>query len=92
MTGFREPIGFVTDAGISVYGPSGIDERNETYEVSTYAPGFTLIGDDSGGRGFLVRNDAEDSPVFSSDLGDLDPAGFKAIAPQLAAWVISQRP
>ncbi|MEU7590907.1 hypothetical protein AB0A95_32010 [Micromonospora sp. NPDC049230] len=45
-------------ADVSLYGPDEIAERNLTYEISDYAPGLLLIGDDGGGAGlFVARND-----------------------------------
>ncbi|MFJ2776860.1 hypothetical protein [Kitasatospora sp. NPDC087315] len=79
--------GLLTDAGTAVYAAGCIGERNTTYEVAQYAPGFVLVGDDSGGRGFLLRADDPGSPVFSSDLGDLDPADFEVEAPDFASWL-----
>ncbi|MER5637228.1 hypothetical protein ABT095_09735 [Kitasatospora sp. NPDC002227] len=83
------PGGLLTDAGIAVHPAAERPERNETYEVARYAPGFVLIGDDSGGRGFLLRTDDPYSPVFSTDLGDLDPADFTLEAPDLPGWLAS---
>lgn len=80
---------FLADDGTAVYSADSRVERNDTYEVERYAPGFVLIGDDGGGRGFLVRADDPDSPVFSSDLGDLDPANFDVESPDLPSWISS---
>lgn len=45
--------GLLTESGVAVYSAKDIGERNAAYEVAQYAPGFLLVGDDSGGRGFL---------------------------------------
>ncbi|AZH80467.1 hypothetical protein CSX12_13195 [Microbacterium sp. Y-01] len=79
--------GFLTDAGITVYEAADIVERNVTFEVAEYAPGFVVFGDDSGGRGFLLHAATPDSPVYASDLGDLDPGRFDVVGEDLAAWV-----
>jgi hypothetical protein len=79
--------GFVTPLGVSIYGLADLAERNDTYEIPEYCAGFLLIGDDSGGIGFLVALCSEDTPVFSSDLGDLDPAGFVRQDESLADWL-----
>ncbi len=84
MGGERD--GLLTATGVHLYASRDIPERNATYEVARYAPGFLLVGDDSGGLGFLVRADDPASPVFSSDLGDLDPAGFLPVAADLSSW------
>ncbi|WEH13837.1 hypothetical protein [Streptomyces sp. VNUA24] len=83
--------GLMTDTGVTVYSAECIGERNTTYEVARYAPGFVLIGDDSGGRGFLLRHDVPDSAVFSSDLGDLDPADFAVESSDFTSWIGSLR-
>ncbi|MCH5677805.1 hypothetical protein [Streptomyces gilvus] len=79
----------MTDAGVTVYSADCIGERNTTYEVARYAPGFLLIGDDSGGRGFLLGADDPDSAVYSSDLGDLDPEDFEVESADFASWIES---
>ncbi|MER6559591.1 SMI1/KNR4 family protein [Streptomyces sp. NPDC001027] len=79
--------GLTTDAGVTVYSAGCIGERNATYEVAQCAPGFLLVGDDSGGRGFLLRADDPDSAVFSSDLGDLSDEGFEVESAGFASWL-----
>lgn len=72
--------GLMLPDGITVYGPDDIGERNETYEVDEYAHGWSLVGDDSGGRGLLMRAAApgfdpargrDAAEVFLLDLGAL---------------------
>ncbi|MFC8431897.1 hypothetical protein [Streptomyces sp. NPDC057253] len=75
-----------------MYSAGDIGERNATYEVVRYAPGFLLVGDDGGGRGFLLRADDPDSAVFSSGLGDLEPADFDVVSADFASWIESLRP
>ncbi|MFF5965122.1 hypothetical protein ACFY64_15555 [Streptomyces collinus] len=84
--------GFMTDAGVAVYPAGCIGERNTAYEVAQYAPGFILIGDNSGGRGFLLCADGQGSAVFSSDLGDLGPEDFEVESVDFASWIESLRP
>ncbi len=84
--------GLMTDAGVTVYGAASVGERNATYEVARYAPGFVLVGDDSGGRGFLLRADDPSSAVYSSDLGDLGPEDFEVESPDFRTWIESLRP
>ncbi|MFJ8627963.1 hypothetical protein ACIRD3_34705 [Kitasatospora sp. NPDC093550] len=79
--------GLMTEAGVTVYSSGCIGERNATYEVARYAPGFVLVGDDSGGRGFLLRADDPASAVFSSDLGDLGPEDFEVESADFASWI-----
>ncbi|MER7206476.1 hypothetical protein ABZ470_34335 [Streptosporangium sp. NPDC020072] len=84
--------GLATDAGVTVYPAGCIGERNATYDVTRCAPGFVLIGDDSGGRGFLLRAGDPCSAVFSSDLGDLGPEDFEVEAVDLTSWIESLCP
>ncbi|MFF7275493.1 hypothetical protein [Streptomyces griseorubiginosus] len=81
--------GLLTESGVAVYSTADIGERNATYEVALYAPGFLLVGDDSGGRGFLLRVGEPDSAVFSSGLGDLEPADFDVVSTDFASWIAS---
>jgi hypothetical protein len=89
---WNERDGLLTASGVTVYPASDIGERNAAYEVALYAPGFVLIGDDSGGRGFLLRAGHADSTVFSSDLGDLGPADFDVESADLASWIATLGP
>ncbi|MER7708468.1 hypothetical protein ABTX81_36980 [Kitasatospora sp. NPDC097605] len=84
--------GLATGAGVTVYSAGCIGERNTTYEVAQYAPGHVLIGDDSGGRGFLLRADDPGSAVYSSDLGDLGPEDFEVESADFASWIASLHP
>lgn len=84
--------GLLTSAGVAVYAAGCIGERNATYEVAQYAPGFVLVGDDSGGRGFLLRADDPGSPVFSSSLGDLGPEDFHVESADFPSWIEAVRP
>ncbi|WP_449349038.1 SMI1/KNR4 family protein [Streptomyces shaanxiensis] len=81
--------GLLTESGVAVYSTADIGERNATYEVARYAPGFLLVGDDSGGRGFLLRAGDPDPAVFSSGLGDLEPADFDVVSTDFASWIAS---
>lgn len=81
--------GFLLPSGVGVYEASALVERNRTFEVAEFAPGFVLFGDDSGGRGFLLHAPTPDSPVYGSDLGDLDPSGFEVLSPGLRSWLLS---
>lgn len=79
--------GMLIPEGVSIYPLADLAERNQTFEIADYCPGFLLVGDDSGGRGFLVRLNTADPPVFSSGLGDLEPAGFRQEGPRFSEWV-----
>jgi len=79
--------GLLLDSGVSLYSVNDIRERNDTYEVFEYCKGFLLIGDDSGGRGFLISLNNLESKIYGSGLGDLDPSEFVPIATSLQDWV-----
>lgn len=68
--------------GTAIYGPHTLVERNVTYEVDEYAPGWALVGDDGGGCGYLMRAPGPGfvpaaaraaSEVFRLGLGALGP-------------------
>jgi hypothetical protein len=82
--------GGLLDDGVSIYSMEDLPERNETYEIKECCDGYLLIGDDSGGRGFLIDLNSEDSCVYGSGFGDLDPADFVIVAASLQEWVDSE--
>lgn len=88
--------------GSAIYGPHSLAERNDTYEVAEYSPGWVLIGDDGGGSGYLMRRvgtesgtethdgDARRGEVYLLDLGALCPdiaAEGELITRDLVAWL-----
>lgn len=88
--------------GSAIYGPHSLTERNDTYEVAEYSPGWVLIGDDGGGSGYLMRSvgagSGEGMPdggprrgeVYLLDLGALCPdiaAEGELITTDLVAWL-----
>lgn len=76
-----------------LYGPQDIVERNRSFGVSEFVPGYLLIGDDSGGRGFLVEaKEGGTLKVFVCDLGGLLQEYLVPIAPSLEAWQTSGYP
>jgi hypothetical protein len=77
--------GLSTDDGCVIYGTRDLPERNETFEVGAYAPGFLAIGDDSGGRMALI--DRSSHAVLVSDAGDMDPARFVPVSTGLEPWI-----
>jgi hypothetical protein len=79
--------GAMFGSGVVLYDADSLPERNETYEVATYAKGFVGIGDDSGGRMFLMRAAPGERVVFSSDMGDMNPTNFARIADDFDAWL-----
>ena len=79
--------GFITARGIHLYGTNDLVDRNATFEINEYCVGYLLIGDNSGGKGYLMCLTEEDHSIYSSDLGDLDVAGFKRESASLEEWL-----
>ncbi|GAA0224089.1 hypothetical protein [Cryptosporangium japonicum] len=74
------------DSGVVLYSRQTLPERNTTFEVAEYAPGYLMIGDDSGGYGFLLACTSTPGPVFHSDLGSLQLDGFLHVADTFSEW------
>lgn len=72
--------------GVLLYCRETLRERNATFEVADYAPGHLLIGDDSGGSGFVIACAGVAGPVFRVDLGSLDEDDFVVVAATFQAW------
>lgn len=70
-----------------LYRAEDIAERNATYEVAEYAPGYVAIGDDGGGRALLLVGGRAQSPVLIVDHGSMDPDEATEIASDFGGWV-----
>lgn len=81
--------GFALPGGFVLYSTDEIGERNRTWEAPRYAPGYVVIGDDSGGRLVVMKAAPGSTEVFSSDAGDLEPARFTRLGTDLGAWIES---
>lgn len=77
--------GLATDEGIIIYGTDDFLERNETWETINYTPGFISIGDDSGGRIFLMSLGNEE--IMIVDSGDMNPEHAELISTDLIQWI-----
>lgn len=86
IKGFKEKIedGYLNEEGLKLYSQTQIKERNETFEVEEYLKNFILIGDDSGGLGFLLDKDGK---VYSCDLGVLDEDDMELQASSLEEFI-----
>ena len=74
------------DSGVLLYNRQTLPERNATFEVDEYAPGHMMIGDDSGGNGFLLTCTGTSGPVFQVDFGSLQTDDFVPIADTFSSW------
>ena len=63
--------GFIDERGIKIYGADEIKERNQTFEVDKYLPGYVAIGDDSGGNLLIMKACSSAKKVYISDSGSL---------------------
>lgn len=70
-----------------LYQAEDIAERNATYEVAEYAPGYVAIGDDGGGQAILLAGGRALSPVLIVDHGSMNPDEAAEIAPDFGDWV-----
>lgn len=77
--------GIVFENGLVLYSSEDVLERNATFEVEKYAPGFFAIGDDSGGRSILIHLD--ESGVFVVGQGSMDPTDMRKIGDSLSCWI-----
>jgi len=69
-----------------LYSTAEIAERNQTYEVHVYLPGYLNVGDDGGGKAALVKLGEADPEVFLNGRGgtleSMEPLGLA-----LGAWL-----
>lgn len=72
---------------VLIYGASSLQERNETLETKTYCPGYIAVGDDSGGRAFVIAVDEPLREVFVVDMGYMDPDGFERLRLPFLDWL-----
>ncbi|UDF16349.1 SMI1/KNR4 family protein [Bacillus pumilus] len=72
---------------VLLYGTEDITERNATWEVQQYASGYVAIGDDGGGRVFLMRQAEEEKKVWIVDAGVMDPQHAELVTENLLEWV-----
>ncbi|MBB4637813.1 SMI1/KNR4 family protein [Longimicrobium terrae] len=82
----RRRNGIGPEGNLLLYSTDDIVERNETFEVQTYAPGYLAIGDDSGGRSLIIGLDGSPT-VYLVEQGSMDPDDFLEVSPDFAAWL-----
>jgi SMI1 / KNR4 family (SUKH-1) len=72
---------------VVLFSASELDERNSTYEVGEYAPGWVMIGDDSGGRAILLNARQDPIGVFIVGTGSMVPDDAEQLAPTIESWL-----
>jgi hypothetical protein len=71
----------------ALYSCRDLPERNATFEIGEYAPGFVIVGGDGGGSAIVMRGGSGRSPVFLVGHGDMQPAHMVRLAGSLAEWI-----
>jgi hypothetical protein len=79
--------GFSLDGGLLMYGTDIIEERNSTYEVAIYAPGYLAIGGTGGGEAIMIRQDDDNAALLIVDVGAMTPDMMRELAPGLEQWL-----
>ena len=57
-----------------------IIEVNLTDETPTYAPGYVIIASDWGDLRYLMKSCEEETTVYESDVGDMNPMIFTVVS------------
>ena len=77
---------------VMLYPLDCVIERNETFETKAYCPGYIAIGDDSGGRAFVILLDDPECSLFVVDLGSMDPGDLHPMNTTLDLWLEAKCP
>ncbi|MEM8995103.1 MAG: hypothetical protein AAGF23_09980 [Acidobacteriota bacterium] len=78
---------------LNLYDADSIPERNDTYGIVETAPGWLMIGDNGGGRFFVLEPAAGGSRrVHAMDTGALFADDAELVAESLAAWACAGFP
>jgi len=81
----EEANGFMLENGLHMYSTADLFERNVTLEVQEYAPGYTAIGDDSGGMSITIEHATGE--IFSVDQASMDPDDMEKLANSIGDWL-----
>ena len=57
-----------------------IVEVNFTDETPTYAPGYVIIASDWGDLRYLMKSGEDETTVYESDAGDMNPMNFTVLS------------
>ena len=72
---------------VLLYSVEDLIERNSTYETKAYCPGYLAIGDDSGGRAFVIPIANWTGSVFGVDHADMSEDGFVFVTTNFQEWI-----
>jgi hypothetical protein len=70
---------------VQIYAAGDVPERNATYEVAEYAPGYLVVGTVNDFPVLLRAGPT--SPVYENDWGAMTPDCMDELAPSLAEWI-----
>ena len=74
----------LVNSKVLIYSLQEIIERNETFEVKEYCPGYLAIGDDSGGTSVVLS--LKTGMIGMVDHGSMRPEDMHAVAKSFAEW------
>jgi SMI1/KNR4 family protein SUKH-1 len=77
---------------VNLYSTEEIAERNSTFKIGKYLPGYLMIGDDSGGYGIFLDTGSNSSPVYLMGHGSLGLSDADVLAPSLTDWINQRFP
>jgi len=75
---------------VQIYPAGVVPERNATYQVAIYSPGYILIGT-LNDFPVLLRA-GKSSAVYENDWGAMSPEVMKELAPSLSEWIANGCP
>jgi hypothetical protein len=74
-------------ASLLLYSVDELLERNETYEVQEYLPGWIMIGDDGGGQGIFIHHRDTNAQPFINGMGSMLITDAQSLAGSLSQWI-----
>jgi hypothetical protein len=77
---------------VLLYTAAMLIERNETYEVRVYCPGYLAIGDDSGGRAVMMPLDEPFGQLYLVGHGSMMVEDFEPVSQPFDEWLRSGCP
>ena len=77
----------IVNTGICFYSYSDLIERNDTYEIKKYDPGFFMIGQDGDLGYFINAENADDDSIYSNDLGAVGSLPMKKEATNIQDFI-----
>jgi hypothetical protein len=75
---------------VTIYPAEDVPERNATYEVAKYSPGYFVIGTVNCFP--VLLRAGKSSPVFGNDWGAMSPEIMSELGSSLATWIAAKCP